>query len=87
MRVHIVCSFPEIDRVLPRLARSLADATGWPVGAVADPTADLNYYFPYLEVRQGSPIGRSAALFRSTPASTPSKAISVATIVYLASEH
>lgn len=73
MKVHIVCSFPEIDRILPRLARSLAEATGWGMSDQVDPSADLNYYFPYLELRKAAPIGPSAALFTHREDSMPGK--------------
>lgn len=73
MNVHIVCSFGETDRILPRMARLLAKGTGWSLGPVADPEADINYYFPYLELRKGVPMGRSAALFTHNELTLPGK--------------
>ncbi len=49
MRVRIILpQFENQQRILPRLARALADGTGWSLGSKADPAADLNYAFPYL---------------------------------------
>jgi hypothetical protein len=38
--------------ILDRLARTLAEATGWTLDTKPHPGADLNYYFPYL-VQEG----------------------------------
>jgi len=50
-KVHIVCSSFEGSRILPRMARMLRDHLGWTLSSEPDPTADLNYAFPYLELR------------------------------------
>ena len=63
MNVNIVMSVPERTRILPRLAHMLGDGLGWTVSGAPDPDADVNYYFPYLELRKGEPVGLSAALF------------------------
>lgn len=47
--VHIICRNYTEDRIIPRLARDLAEGTGWTLGDRPDPTARLNYFFPYLE--------------------------------------
>lgn len=52
MNIHIVCSRLNADRVLPRLARMLADKTGWTIGESPIRTAALNYFFPYLELQK-----------------------------------
>lgn len=52
MNVHIVCSRLAVDRVLPRLARMLADYTGWSIGEAPSKQAELNYFFPYLELQK-----------------------------------
>ncbi len=52
MRVHIVCRRPHADRVLPRHARYLMQDTGWTLSEHPDPTADLNYFFNYIEWTQ-----------------------------------
>ncbi len=51
MKIHIVCRNAAGGlRILPRLARTLAEATGWSVGEAPDPGAELNYFFPYLDL-------------------------------------
>jgi len=51
MRVHIITrAATKNTRILSRLALGLANATGWTVGDGPDPTADLNYFLPYLEL-------------------------------------
>lgn len=52
MNIHIVCTRLKADRVLPRLARTLAQSTGWTIGESPVSTADLNYFFPYLELQK-----------------------------------
>jgi hypothetical protein len=50
VKVNIVAA--KIDnekRILPRLARILADGTGWSLSVKPSPKADVNYFFPYLE--------------------------------------
>ena len=49
-RVHVVCSRPTADRILPRFARALTEGTGWTLSDVPDPTAALNYLLCYLEI-------------------------------------
>lgn len=73
MNIHIVASFLKTDRILPRLARELADATGWTLGEEADPAADLNYYFPYLEMTSKRIPGLAAALFTHREDVIPAK--------------
>lgn len=52
MRINIVCQMHEPHRIIPRLARQLADATGWSISARPDPSADATYALPYLEMRK-----------------------------------
>lgn len=52
MNIHIVCSRLDADRVLPRLARSLAEGTSWSIAEIPSDTAKLNYFFPYLELQK-----------------------------------
>lgn len=49
MHVHIVSSDFEKENILGRLVRSLIKDTGWSVDSRPDPSAELNYMFPYLE--------------------------------------
>jgi len=49
MRVHVVTRDMSSHHILPRLARSLTVGTEWTLGDCPDPSADLNYFFPYLE--------------------------------------
>lgn len=51
MRVHIVASDWQSDSILARLARTLVDATGWTINERPNPKADLNYFFPYLDLK------------------------------------
>lgn len=48
MKVHVV-SIQNGDDILGRLLRELIRGTGWSVSDTPDDTADLNYFFPYLE--------------------------------------
>ena len=72
MRVHIVCRQPDPTRILQRLANLLASGTGWTVGHDYDPAADLNYAFPYLDMRGNMP-ERVAALFTHREDIIPAK--------------
>lgn len=54
MRIHIICSRPQADRILPRLARYLTRGTGWTLSEKPDPRADLNYALNYLEISQNN---------------------------------
>src|SRR5512139_332806 len=49
VRVNIVCRDINEDRILPRLARTLADGTGWSVAPYPDKSADLNYWIVYID--------------------------------------
>ena len=60
MNTHIVACRLRADRILPRLARTLSDATDWTISTVPDPKADLNYFLPYLDAKP-------YADFHSTP--------------------
>ncbi len=53
-RIHIVCTRPNADRILPRLARYLTVDTGWTLSERPDPKADLNYGLNYLEFSQNN---------------------------------
>lgn len=75
MRIHIVATRLEKDRILPRLANALSEATNWTISEKPDPTADLNYFFPYLELEnhpdfKDTPI---AAWFSHYEVTTPQK--------------
>ena len=51
MKIHIVYHGPGTARqnnILSRLAKMLAEGTGWSLSTKPDPTADLQYYIPYL---------------------------------------
>jgi hypothetical protein len=49
LRVRIVCRDHESNKILPRKARALADATGWALDSGPDPQADLNVFLGYIE--------------------------------------
>ena len=73
--IHIVCRRLGADRVLPRLAKTLADTTGWSIGESPIPGVKLNYFFPYLELqRRDWKETPSAAWFTHKDTKEPSKA-------------
>lgn len=49
MNVNIVCRDIGEDKILPRLARTLADGTGWSLSANPDKHADINFYIVYID--------------------------------------
>ena len=49
-RVHVIVSPLNTDRIIGRMARHLGELPGVSVGEKPDPSADLNYYLPYLEL-------------------------------------
>lgn len=52
MRVHVVAERLNADRILPRLARYLAQGNGWTLSDSPDPQADANYFCNYITWRQ-----------------------------------
>ena len=52
MKVHIVWATPEGDRILDRLARNLAEWTGWSISPRPSTSADLNYSMCYIDLAQ-----------------------------------
>ena len=52
MKIHIIAQRLDKDRILPRLANMLADGTNWSISEEPDESADLNYFFPYLELER-----------------------------------
>lgn len=55
MHIHIVCSTPGADQVLPRKAGYLASGQGWRIASQPDPKADVNLFFPYIDWAQRFP--------------------------------
>lgn len=55
MRIHLVVAEVGEDQVLSRLAGYLVEGTEWSIGLAPDPTADLNYFFPYILYSQSFP--------------------------------
>ncbi len=49
MNVNIVCRDIGEDKILPRLARTLAAGTGWSLSAQPDKFSDLNYFIVYID--------------------------------------
>lgn len=48
-KVHIILPpFENWNRILPRKAKALQAATGWSLSSKPDPSADFNYFMPYL---------------------------------------
>lgn len=52
MKVNIVWVTPNGDRILDRLARLLAEQTGWSLSTRPDKSADLNYDMVYIDLAQ-----------------------------------
>jgi hypothetical protein len=55
MKINIVYpgpGHPKLSSILPRLAELLAAETGWSLSQKPDDDADLNYFFPYLLLRE-----------------------------------
>lgn len=71
MKTHIVGTAQNDMRIVPRLARVLADVNGWSLSLDVDPTADLNVFFPYLEHRTAPT--KTAAWFTHKDSSLPGK--------------
>lgn len=71
MNAHIVCSVTEEDRILPRMARMLANETGWSLGHKPRGNCDLNLFLPYLDYAPGGT--KTAAYFTHYDAPHASK--------------
>ncbi len=65
MDVHIVCRDLHEDKILPRLATTLSDGTGWSLGEHPRRDAELNYWIVYIDLaeRHSDWRGISAAYF------------------------
>lgn len=66
VKIHIVTSTVEDDRVISRMAKALIDHLGWTTSPQLDPQADLNYFLGYYEAakcRDRLGIGAQAAYF------------------------
>lgn len=50
MKIRIVASRLEADRILPRLARILSEGTGWELAEEPSEHVQLNLFLPYLEL-------------------------------------
>lgn len=49
MKIHIVSKEANPERILSRLAATLAHETGWSLGRTPRGDVDLNYFLPYLD--------------------------------------
>lgn len=77
MKAHIVCTNPGADQVLPRIAGYLTQGTEWAISEEPDPTADLNYFFLYIDWARRFPDWRetpTAAFFSHKDERRPEKA-------------
>jgi len=54
MKVHVVTERLETNRILPRMAKYLAEFNGWTFSTQPDPNADVNYWCNYLTWYQHS---------------------------------
>lgn len=59
MKVHIVLWNDQ--HIVPRMTQWLVEAHGWTVGETPDPTADINYYMPYLKYSPDEAVGTPTA--------------------------
>ncbi len=50
--MNVVCQNYREDRIIPRMARALADRLGWSLTATPDPKADVIYLSGYFEVQK-----------------------------------
>jgi hypothetical protein len=75
MRVHVVSVHHKGERILDRLAHPLGSMDGWTIGSTPDASADVNYFFPYLEYRKhrGFSATQTAAYFTHKDLSQPGK--------------
>lgn len=71
MKIHIVCTNYTNDRILSRLSVGLAKELGYSIGEKPSESADLNYAFPYIELRKFN--RRFAALFTHREDTVPEK--------------
>ena len=75
MKIHIIATRLEADRILPRLVNLLAEGTNWTVSDKPDENADLNYFLPYLELDNHKSFNATkiAAWFTHKDISIPAK--------------
>jgi len=76
MNVNIVTQRLYANRIVQRMARDLAEATGWTLSEEPDETAEINYYMPYAERKRfkGFAATRLAAWFTHREENYPEKA-------------
>jgi len=55
MKVHQVCQNWQEDRIIPRMARALAERLGWGLSAAVDPKADVVHLTGYFEATRLRP--------------------------------
>ncbi len=72
MKVHIVAAELHTEKILPRLAKLLAAETGWSLSGTPNRSADINYAFPYLELRHNHTL-RMAGFFTHREDNVPLK--------------
>jgi hypothetical protein len=72
VKIHIVHTID--DGILSRLARTLADGTGWSLGTKPDGAATVNYYVPYLLYDKTFTRTMTAAWFTHREEKSPKKA-------------
>lgn len=64
MKIHIVCSNYESDRIIPRMFKDLANKAHFTISGEPDDTAQINYFSLYLEYpKEGYTKTKTAALF------------------------
>jgi hypothetical protein len=76
VKVHQVCANWQEDRIIPRMARALAERLGWGLGREADPRADVLYLTGYFEAARLKPWPRQpvAAYFSHREEEPPNNA-------------
>lgn len=74
MRIHIVTDRIDSDRIISRLAQTLADYTHFSISETPDDSAQLNYFVLYLLYpKEGYKKTMTAALFSHKEVNVPSK--------------
>lgn len=72
MKVNVVCKSYNSERILQSLGRELAKSTGWTIGEKFNKRAEINYAFPYLELR--NEVVKFIGLFTHREDTVPAKA-------------
>lgn len=74
MKIHIICSNYQTDRIIPRLFNALATGAKFTISDEPDDNADVNYFSLYMDYpKQVYAKTLTAALFSHKEVNVPSK--------------